>query len=83
MKEETKLEEVLPPWKQFPGYPPGDLFWRQSGEIWFYYVWKPYWDSLNQIEQESYLEYWSVPNVWKDYYFDPEWQKFLESCDED
>ena len=40
-----------------PGYSPGDIFWRQSGGIWFQYVWKPFWDLLNKIEQDNYLKH--------------------------
>lgn len=83
MEKDTKLDDVLPPWRQFPEHPPGDIFWRQSGEIWFHYVWRPFWDSLNKNQQEHYLEHWLVPEIWKNYYFDPDFQKFLESCDED
>lgn len=35
--------EIAPPWVKYPGYSPGDAFWRQSGEYWYAYVWMPYW----------------------------------------
>lgn len=75
--------EVEPPWVEFPGHPPGDIFWRQEGSIWFAYVWKPYWDSLKAEEQETYLKRWDVPADWQRYYFDPEFQAWLSTVDDD
>lgn len=76
-------DEIMPPWIVYPDFPPGDPFWNQSGEAWFYYVWEPYWKSLSQEEQEAYLKRFSVPQEWQDFYFDPSYQEFLESIDED
>lgn len=75
-------KEIIPPWVMYPGYHPGDTFWRQSGEIWFTSQWKPYWDSLSTGQQESYLLKWNVPFEWKAFYFDEDFQKWLESTDE-
>lgn len=74
--------EINPPWVMYPGYPPGDTFWRQSGEAWFNFVWRPYWESLSSVEQEDYLRRWKVPDVWRSFYFNPDFQKWLESTDE-
>ena len=75
-------EEIPPPWKMHPGYHPGDCFWRQSGEIWFVYVWRPYWESLSDSEKEDYLAKWNVPFEWQTFYFDNNFQEWLESTDD-
>jgi hypothetical protein len=80
--ETGETNEVVPPWIEFPGFPPSDTFWRQSGEYWFALVWEPYWKSLNPQEQQDYLEKWNVPEVWRNFYFDPEFQAWLDSTDE-
>jgi len=77
------MEEATPPWVKYPNYPPGDTFWRQSGEIYLHYVWRPYWDSLKSEQQGVYLKKWDVPDVWQKFYFDEEFQKWLESTDDD
>lgn len=76
------LDEIEPPWIKYPGYPPGDTFWRQSGELWFSLVWRPYWQSLNIEQQAGYLSKWKVPDVWRDFYFDHEFQQWLLTTDE-
>lgn len=63
-----RREEIEPPWIAYPGYPPGDFFWRDAGEPWVHYVWKPYWDSLTREEQEAYLQRWNAPEEWRYYY---------------
>lgn len=75
-------EEIPPPWVMHPGYPPADGFWRQSGEAWFTYVWRPYWESLSPPSQEAYLSKWNVPFEWKAFYFDKNFQEWLESTDD-
>ncbi len=70
-------KEIKPPWIKFPGYLPLDGFWRQTGEPWFYYIWKPYWDSLDGSSQKDYLKKYEVPEKWKRFYFDPEYQNWL------
>lgn len=77
------MEEINPPWVQFPGFEPGDFFWRDAGQPWLVYVWRPYYDSLTPKEQEDYLRRWKVPKEWQDFYFDPEFQKWLEAIDEE
>jgi ubiquinone/menaquinone biosynthesis C-methylase UbiE len=57
-------KEAKPPWVVFPGFGPSDGFWRQSGEGWFYFVWRPYWDSLSDESQKKYLEKYEVPQEW-------------------
>jgi hypothetical protein len=75
--------EIEPPWVKHPEYPPGDTFWRQAGEAYFIRVWRPYWDSLDAAAQRNYLERWSVPEVWRRFYFDEEFTKWLDSVDDD
>lgn len=74
--------EVEPPWIKYPGYPPGDPFWRQTGENWFLLFWEPFWKSLTIGEQEEYLAKWAVPKEWELYYFDSSFREWLESIDE-
>jgi len=83
MKPGPPGDEVDPPWVEYPGFPPADGFWRQSGEAWLNHVWRPYFDALTADEQASYLERWKVPDDWRLFYFDPEFQKWLESTDEE
>lgn len=74
-----------PPWIKFPGFPPYDGFWRQAGEYWLAYEWVPYWESLTEDEKEDYLVRWQVPEVWRQFsvYLNPEFEKWLESLDND
>jgi hypothetical protein len=76
-------QEIEPPWIKFPGYPPPDGFWRQSGEYWLHDVWAPFWKSLNAEDRESYLKKWNVPNVWKcfSHYLNPDLDKLWEERD--
>lgn len=76
------MMEIEPPWVKYPGYGPGDGFWRQSGEAWFAHVWEPFWNALNQEQQEEYLKHWNVPEKWKQFYFDKSFMKWLESTDD-
>ncbi len=80
---EKRLDEVPPPWVESPGYPPADIFWRQSGQYWFAYVWEPFWNTLNVDEKEDYLKRWNVPDVWRMYsiQINSEFAKWLESTD--
>lgn len=78
-----KSNEIAPPWIEYPGHPPGDIFWRQSGEIWFHDVWRPYYDSLSSEEQKNYLARWNAPSDWQKYYFNLDFQKWLESIDDE
>ena len=81
---ETDLpNEVPPPWVKYPGYGPGDGFWRQSGEGWLKDVWQPYFESLNEEQQRVYLMRWSVPQDWRSFYFDREFQAWLNTVDDD
>ncbi len=75
--------EIPPPWIEYPGYGPGDMFWRQTGEPFFLLVWKPYYESLSEAEKQAYLARWNVPEEWRSYYFDKAWRDWLESTDED
>jgi len=76
-------EEIQPPWIKYPGYGPGDGFWRQSGEAWLKDVWQPYFDSLSEELQRAYLMRWKVPQDWRDFYFDREFQSWLDTVDDD
>jgi len=77
-------QEIEPPWITYPSYPPGDFFWREPGEPWFHYVWKPYWDSLSPDDQGAYLERWNVPEEWRRYYFEPDsFMKWLDEIDDE
>ena len=78
---DERLRAVRPPWVEHPGSMPADPFWRQSGEYWLNDIWKPFWDSLNAREQERYIELWSPPHEWWDYYLDPAFQAWLGSDD--
>jgi len=78
-----KNEEVPPPWVKFPGFPPGDFFWRDAGEIWFVYVWEPFWKKLSPQEQKDYLKRYHVPYKWQRFYFDPDFQSWLEHVDDE
>lgn len=75
-------KEIVPPWIIYPDYPPGDGFWRQSGENWLQFVWLPYWQSLPSQEQEQYLMRWKVPEVWRTYYFNADFKQWLDSVDD-
>lgn len=77
--------EIEPPWVKYPGFPPGDSFWRQPGEAWFFYIWLPYWQSLSSAAKDQYLTRWSIPDEWSKYceHINPEFKRFLESSDDD
>lgn len=83
MENNELRTEIRPPWAEYPGYTPADTFWRQAGEPWLKTVWQPYFDSLNESEQAAYLKRWNVPEVWRRFYFDRDFQEWLESVDED
>jgi hypothetical protein len=74
--------DIMPPWVVVLGSDPADFFWREAGEPWRTLVWEPYYNSLTPDQQKAYLEHWKVPAVWRDYYFDSEFKKGLESTDE-
>jgi hypothetical protein len=73
--------KINPPWIEYPGYPPGDTFWRQSGEAWFAYIWEPFWKQLNAQEQQDYLTQWNAPQEWRLFY-SHEFQEWLHTDDE-
>ncbi len=77
------MTEIRPPWIEYPDYPPYDTFWRQSGQLWFKYLWEPYWHNLSAEQQEKYLRRWNVPQMWHDFYFDTTWHDFLETLEDD
>ncbi len=58
-------EEVKPPWEMYPGFPPYDFFWRDAGQPWMDYCWRPYWKSLDIRSQQQYLKRWQPPKEWR------------------
>lgn len=78
----SKDNEIVPPWILFPGYPPGDGFWRQSAEGWFTFIWRPFWEKLSPMEQVKYLHRWKVPDEWRLFYFDSDFKKWLEKAED-
>ncbi|MDR3501416.1 MAG: hypothetical protein P4L79_02435 [Legionella sp.] len=60
-------EEIDPPWIFALDFAPWDMFWRQSGEIWIYYIWLPFWHALNQQQKEDYLNKWNAPANWREH----------------
>lgn len=74
--------EIRPPWVEYAAYPPGDPFWRQTGEHWLKDVWEPYWQGLDAVAQADYLQRWQVPDFWARFYFDPEFRTWLEGVDD-
>ncbi len=74
------MNEINPPWVQYPGYAPGDPFWRQSGEAWFHHVWLPSWNSQSPEEKEIYLQKHNAPEIWRSFY-DDDFQEWLKSID--
>ena len=78
----NRSSELIPPWIKYPGYAPGDGFWRQSGEAWLKDAWQPYFDSLTEEEQAEYLKQWNVPEDWRKFYFDKEFQNWLDTVDD-
>ncbi len=75
--------EIEPPWVAYPGFPPGDFFWRDAGEPWMVHVWEPYWRSLDQQRQAEYLLRWKVPDAWRMFYFDRNFRDWLETTDDE
>lgn len=75
----SEREEVRPPWIVYPGHDFGEGFFRQGeGNTWMEYIWSPYWDSLNEEEQEAYLKRWNVPEGWS-LKFNKEFQHALKT----
>lgn len=77
------MDEVEAPWLKHPDFPPYDGFWRQSGDYWLNYVWRPYWNSLKPEGKKAYLEKYPPPEVWMKMSFDlnPEFAAELERID--
>ena len=73
--------EIQPPWISYPGLPLGHFFWRDAGQPWFAYVWEPFWLSLNPQQQADYLVRWQPSDVWREFYFDPEFRNWLYGTD--
>lgn len=71
-----------PPWVEYPGFPPGDPFWRQAGEPWLAYVWDPFWQALPEADRAAYLAAWPPPADWQAFYLDPVYRAWDESLDD-
>ncbi len=59
------MQEIKPPWIAYPGYPPGDFFWRDAGDAYYGYAWDPFWQQLNDQEKTEYLDRWDAPEEWR------------------
>jgi hypothetical protein len=58
------MDEIEAPWLKYPNFPPYDGFWRQTGEYWLNYVWRPYWVTLDSAQKKEYLDKYPPPDVW-------------------
>ena len=67
MCETTNLFKINPPWVEYPGFPPYDTFWRQSGEYYLFDVWQPFWNNLSSRDKEKVLKRWPMPQVIRRY----------------
>jgi hypothetical protein len=56
-------EEIEPPWISFPDSDPLALWvsWRY-GNFWLDTVWKPFWNAMDENQQNAYLKKWRPPN---------------------
>ena len=77
------MDEIKPPWIEYPDYPPYDTFWRQSGEIYLKYIWEPFWKKLSSEQQTEYLKKWPAPKKWQDFYFDEKFHAMLAQLDKE
>jgi hypothetical protein len=80
----VKPKEIEPPWVYAPEIEPACAFWRQEGELWFHYVWLPFWESLSPSEKEKYLVKWDVPEIWRkySYHINPAFREWVDSLDD-
>jgi hypothetical protein len=76
-------EEIDPPWIFALDFAPWDMFWRQSGEIWIYYIWLPFWHALNQQQKENYLTKWNAPANWREHLMSSSHEDESEDDDEE
>ncbi len=78
-----KTNEIEPPWVWRPKFPPSDFFWRDAGDPWLNYVWRPYWHNLPDEEKEGYLHRWNVPDEWRFFSLDinEKWNEELAEID--
>ncbi|MFJ1267914.1 hypothetical protein ACD661_04980 [Legionella lytica] len=60
-------EEIDPPWVFALDFAPWDMFWRQPGEIWIYYIWLPFWRVLDEQQKDDYLNKWNAPANWREH----------------
>ena len=79
----AEKHEIEPPWVRQPDEPPGSFVWREADQPWFEHVWKPYWDSLSAQARDAYLERWNVPDVWRRFYFDDGFRRWLDTVDDE
>jgi hypothetical protein len=61
-------ERIVPPWIKYPQYAPCDFFWRQSGELYFQYVWQPFWMNADSLTKVQILKEFPMPRQWQSWY---------------
>lgn len=80
----AELNEIAPPWIEYPGYGPSDMFWRQGyGDSFMRYQWDPFYESLPEPEQDAYLKRWNVPEDWYTLRFDRKIQANITQINEE
>ncbi|STX40810.1 Uncharacterised protein [Legionella donaldsonii] len=81
MKETEMIE---PPWILYPEFGPLDFFWREAGQPWMDYVWRPFWYALTEEQKAAYLKQYPEPKEWSGFSIDlnPEFAKLLDELDE-
>jgi hypothetical protein len=65
----SAIEQVRPPWVQYPDTEPWWGGWRQgTSEEWLQRTWLPFWRSLSDANREAYLQRWPPPtDDWRTY----------------
>ena len=73
--------EIKPPWISYPTVPPDDFFWREAGEPWLNLVWRPFWDSLDKVARDEYLDRFPPPEVWQTSFLDDRLDRLMAEID--
>ena len=83
MSKPTNIIE--PPWVVYPNIHPMEFFWRDAGQPWLDYFWRPFWHSLSEEEQAKYLQKYPAPKAWLESSIDlnHELAKLLRESDDD
>ena len=63
--------DMQAPWVFGLNYPPYDIFWRQGGEARLYYVWIPFWKTLDEKQKQEYLARWRASDDWRFFLLEP------------